>query len=145
MLGCIIAYTSAVLGCPTPSTVSHFNVSSLPNPFVFDDGAPVLTKTDWTCRRAQIAALVQGYEAGQLPGKPQKLSVNFTQVNTTATLAITATNAGKSITFSPTIKYPSGSAPAGGWPLVIGYSGGSIPIPSGVSEGGTISWTPSLT
>lgn len=114
--------------------MSGFNNAALPNPFIFNDGTPVLTADDWTCRRAQIAALIQGYEAGYLPPKPQTLTGTFSQSGTTGTLAITAGNGGSSISFSQTITYPSGTAPSGGWPLVIAYEGGSIPIPSGVSE-----------
>ncbi|KAF5365052.1 hypothetical protein D9758_010996 [Tetrapyrgos nigripes] len=116
---------SSVLGtCSTPLTVSGYNNSALPNPFLFDDGTPVQTQEEWACRRAQIASLIQGYEAGSLPPKPSSLSANFTQSGTTGTLAITASNGGSSITFSPTITYPSGTAP---------NDGGSIPIPAGIA------------
>ncbi|TFY56038.1 hypothetical protein EVG20_g9086 [Dentipellis fragilis] len=119
--------------CSTPATVSGFTNAALPNPFIFNDGTPVQSKDDWTCRRAQIAALIQGYEAGTLPGKPSSLSGTFSQSGTKGTLAITASNGGSSITFSPTITFPSGTAPAGGWPLLIAYEGGSIPVPSGIA------------
>ncbi|KAF7796441.1 hypothetical protein EIP86_007618 [Pleurotus ostreatoroseus] len=119
--------------CSTPATVSGFSNSALPNPFLFDDGTPVQTADDWTCRRAQIAALIQGYEAGTLPGPPESLTASFTKSGNGGTLSITATNAGNTITWSNTITFPSGTAPAGGWPLVIAYEGGSIPIPSGIA------------
>ncbi|THG96856.1 hypothetical protein EW026_g5055 [Hermanssonia centrifuga] len=104
--------SSPASACSTPSTVSGFNNAALPNPFTFNDGTPVLTASDWTCRRAQIAALIQGYEAGTLPGPPQTLTSTFTQSGTTGTLAITAANDGPSFTFSQTITFPSGTAPA---------------------------------
>ncbi|PSR73729.1 hypothetical protein PHLCEN_2v10419 [Hermanssonia centrifuga] len=126
--------SSPASACSTPSTVSGFNNAALPNPFTFNDGTPVLTASDWTCRRAQIAALIQGYEAGTLPGPPETLTSTFTQSGTTGTLAITAANGGPSFTFSQTITFPSGTAPAGGWPLLIAFEGGSIPVPSGVSS-----------
>ncbi|KAI0055604.1 hypothetical protein BV25DRAFT_166255 [Artomyces pyxidatus] len=119
------------LGCPTPATIPKYNNSKLPDPFLFDDGLPVLTKSDWECRRAQIGALIQGYEAGVLPGKPAHVSSTFNA--TSGVLSITAFNGGNNITFAQTIKYPTGKAPAGGWPLVIGYDGGSIPVPSGIA------------
>lgn len=119
--------------CSTPSTLSGYTNAKLPNPFLFNDGTPVKTAADWTCRRAQIAALIQGYEAGTLPPKPSQLSATFSKSGSTGTLAITAGNGGSTISFSQTITYPSGTAPAGGWPLVIAYEGGSIPIPAGVS------------
>lgn len=119
--------------CATPSTVSGYNNAKLPNPFLFNDGTPVKTAADWTCRRAQIAALIQGYEAGTLPGKPDSVSATFSKSGSTGTLSITVTNAGKSISWQNTITYPSGTAPAAGWPLLIEYEGGSIPVPAGVS------------
>ena len=88
---------------------------------------------DWECRSAQITALVQGYEGGAIAPKPSSLTATFTKSGNKGTLAITASNGGTSISFSPTITFPSGTAPAAGWPLVIGYEGGSIPVPSNVS------------
>ncbi|KAF5368024.1 hypothetical protein D9758_004494 [Tetrapyrgos nigripes] len=92
--------------CSTPLTISGYNNAALPNPFLFDDGTPVQTQEDWACRRAQIASLIQGYEAGSLPPKPSSLSATFTQSGTTGTLAITASN----------------------------DEGGSIPIPAGIAK-----------
>ncbi|OCH85913.1 glucuronoyl esterase [Obba rivulosa] len=118
--------------CSTPSTIP-FDVSALPDPFTFDDGRPVRTVEDWACRRAQISTLILSYEAGALPSRPEHLSATFSRVNESATLNITAGTGGKSISFAPTITYPSGATPLGGWPLVIAYEGGSIPIPSGIA------------
>lgn len=105
----------------------------LPNPFLFNDGTPVQTKDDWTCRRAQISALIQGYEAGELPPKPPTVTGSFKSSGATGTLTVTAATAGATVSWTNTITYPSGSPPTNGWPLVIAYEGGSIPIPSGVS------------
>ncbi|KAJ3977794.1 hypothetical protein EV361DRAFT_467037 [Lentinula raphanica] len=125
--------TGPTAACSTPSTLSNFNNAALPNPFIFNDGTPVQTQEDWTCRRAQLAALIQGYEAGFLPPKPSTLTGSFTQSGSTGTLSFTASNGGPSISFSSTITYPSGTAPADGWPLIIAYEGGSIPIPAGIA------------
>ncbi|THH29869.1 hypothetical protein EUX98_g4304 [Antrodiella citrinella] len=120
------------LSCPTPAN-TKFNETALPNPFVFDSGAPVRTVADWSCRRAQIASLVQGYEAGTLPPKPQHVSATFSQTGTAAVLNVTAGTNAKSISFAPTITFPNTTVPRGGWPLVIAYGGPSIPIPDGVA------------
>ncbi|KAI0744956.1 hypothetical protein C8Q76DRAFT_789417 [Earliella scabrosa] len=120
--------------CATPSTVPGFSNSRLPNPFKFNDGSAVTTKADWECRRAQILKLVQGYEAGELPGKPSSLTASISKSGTTGTLRITASNGGNSITFSPRITYPSGTPPAGGWPVIIAYDGLSLPVPNGVAQ-----------
>ncbi|KAF5389339.1 hypothetical protein D9757_003505 [Collybiopsis confluens] len=120
-------------GCSTPSTISGYSNAALPNPFLFNDGSAVKTQADWTCRRAQISALIQGYEAGYLPPKPQTLTGSVTRSGSTGTLSFTASNGGTSVSFSSTITYPSGTAPTAGWPLIIAYEGGSIPIPAGIA------------
>lgn len=118
--------------CSTVSTLPNFSDDKLPNPFTFNDGTPVQTKADFTCRQQQILALLEGYEAGALPGKPQSVTASLTKSGTSGTLSITVQDGGKSMTFAPTITFPSGTPPANGWPLVIAYEGGSIPIPAGV-------------
>ncbi|KLO13335.1 hypothetical protein SCHPADRAFT_940466 [Schizopora paradoxa] len=119
--------------CSTPSTVSGFNNTKLPNPFILNDGTPVQTAADFACKQSQLAALIQGYEAGFLPPKPDIVTSTFTQSGTTGTLAITAGFSNKTISFSNTITFPSGTPPAGGWPLLVAYAGLSIPVPSGIA------------
>jgi hypothetical protein len=93
----------------------------------------VRTRDDFACRQKQIAALIQGYEAGFLPGKPDIVNATFTSKGTSGTLSITAGFSNTTISFSSTITYPSTTVPEGGWPLLIGLDGGSIPVPSTVS------------
>ncbi|CAL1714691.1 unnamed protein product [Somion occarium] len=124
----------SVNACPVASSIPSFNDSKLPNPFVFNNGHAVHTREAWDCRRRQISALIQGYEAGTLPPRPPHVSAAFSKSGTAATLNVTAglthTN---QISFAPTITYPTGDPPAGGWPLVIAYDGLSIPIPPGIA------------
>ncbi|KAI0768804.1 hypothetical protein BD413DRAFT_614292 [Trametes elegans] len=127
------APTGPAGACSTPSTISGFSNAKLPNPFLFDDGSDVKSASDWECRRAQILALVQGYEGGELPGKPSSLTASFSGSGTSGTLSITASNGGASINFAPKITFPSGNPPEGGWPLLIVYEGLSIPVPSGIA------------
>nr|QBX90225.1 glucuronoyl esterase CE15 [Punctularia strigosozonata] len=115
--------------CDTPSTIAGYSNAMLPDPFQFPNGTRVTTVDEWNCRRSQIAALVQGYEAGTLPPKPSSVTGSFSG----NTLTVNVNNGGSSISFANTITYPSGTAPAGGWPLLIAYDGGSIPVPSGVA------------
>ncbi|KAH9851386.1 hypothetical protein C2E23DRAFT_869342 [Lenzites betulinus] len=127
------APTGPAGACSTPSTIPGFNNAKLPNPFLFDDGTSVQTAADWQCRSAQILSLLEGYESGALPGPPSSLTASFTGSGTTGTLTITASNGGSSITFAPTMTFPSGTPPAAGWPLLIAYEGLSIPVPAGVA------------
>ncbi|EPS94943.1 hypothetical protein FOMPIDRAFT_1054633 [Fomitopsis schrenkii] len=120
--------------CATPSTIPGYNNTILPNPFEFNDGSAVITEADWECRRSQIAAVVQGYEAGTLPPAPAVVFATFSQSGTTGTLTFTAgTSSSNTIQFANTITYPSGTAPSSGWPLVIAYDVLSIPVPSGIA------------
>ncbi|KAE9404052.1 carbohydrate esterase family 15 protein [Gymnopus androsaceus JB14] len=138
-LGCILAFAARFCAlaqtsaCSTPSSIPNFNNGALPNPFLFNDGSPVQTLDDWTCRRAQIGALILGYEGGFLPPKPETLTGSFSQSGNTGNLTFTASNGGTSISFSSPITFPNGTAPLGGWPLMIAYEGGSIPIPAGIA------------
>ncbi|KAJ6625405.1 hypothetical protein B0H10DRAFT_641145 [Mycena sp. CBHHK59/15] len=98
-----------------------------PDPFTFAGGAKVVTTDDWACRSAEISTLLQMNELGTMPGTPQSVTASFSGT----TLSITVTDGGKSITFKPTITYPStGTAP---FPAIIGMGGISIPSPAGVA------------
>jgi len=121
--------------CPTPSILPGFNDDRLPDPFLFDNGAPVRTVSDWACRRSQIGALIQGYEAGALPGRPQHVSASYSRVNNTGNLTISAGWGNNLISWSNAITYPNSSVPMprGEWPLTVAYDGLSIPVPENVS------------
>ncbi|KZT53541.1 carbohydrate esterase family 15 protein [Calocera cornea HHB12733] len=120
------------LFCNTPAYVPYNN-AVLPNPFVFDNGAPVQSFADWDCRRSQISALIQGYEAGALPGRPPLVSSTFARSGYKANFTVTAGFPSGTISWTNTIAYPNTTAPGAGWPLVIAYDGLSIPIPPGVA------------
>ena len=129
---CLLLTVTLIDQCDTPSLLPDYNNTGLPNPFLFNDGTPVRTKEDWQCRRAQIASLIKGYEAGALPPKPPIVTGSFNKSGATGTLTITAGIPGATVNWTNTITYPSGNPPPKGWPMVIGYDGGSIPVPSGV-------------
>ncbi|KAI0071845.1 hypothetical protein K474DRAFT_1686880 [Panus rudis PR-1116 ss-1] len=113
----------------TPATVAGFNNAKLPDPFTFNNGSKVTTAADWACRRNEIFSNLQAYESGTLPGPPTSVTGSFSGNS----LTVTVTDQGKTISFASTITFPSGTAPAAGWPLVIAYGGGSIPIPAGIA------------
>ncbi|KAJ7733244.1 putative extracelular cellulose binding protein [Mycena maculata] len=116
--------------CPAIPDLASYNNTALPDLFTFVDGhTKVLTLDDWACRRAEISTLMQINELGTLPDDPppEALDVSFSE----DTLTITVTEGGKSITFAPTITYPTtGTGP---FPAIIGMGGVSIPIPSGIA------------
>ncbi|KIJ59676.1 carbohydrate esterase family 15 protein [Hydnomerulius pinastri MD-312] len=115
-----------------PQTISGYNDNALPDPFTFANGSKVTTAAEWECRRNEIISFIQAYEAGVLPPRPPQLSGSFSN----NALTVTAGGVGSSsntINWTSTITYPTGTAPSNGWPLLIGYDGGSIPVPSGVA------------
>jgi hypothetical protein len=92
----------------------------LPDPFKSLDGVRISSKQQWTCRRAEIVAQAQQYELGPKPGKPETV----TGKSSGNALEVTATQAGKSISFSARIMLPStGKAP---YPALIGVGGVSL-------------------
>jgi hypothetical protein len=99
----------------------------LPDPFKYIDGQRTSTKADWACRAAQVRALVQEYELGYKPTRPELLTSDFES----NTLNITAGIGNKKIQFSVPITYPTtGKAP---YPAIIAYDGLSVPVPPGVA------------
>ncbi|KAI0029670.1 hypothetical protein K488DRAFT_55849 [Vararia minispora EC-137] len=118
--------------CSTvPATFPGFSNSKLPDPFTFANGSKVMTISDWECRRNEIFSFIQAYEAGYLPPKPPVVTGTFSGNTLTVTAGGFANTS--SISFANTIKYPSGTAPAAGWPLLIALDGGSIPVPAGIA------------
>jgi (4-O-methyl)-D-glucuronate---lignin esterase len=93
----------------------------LPDPFMFMNGTRVNTKDEWTCRRAEIAALAQEFEYGYKPNTPYSATSGSVSANT---LTVTVTDNGRTISFNASITYPSsGFAP---YPAMIGVGGSSL-------------------
>ncbi|KAL4264380.1 AB hydrolase superfamily protein [Pleurotus pulmonarius] len=106
-----------------PASVSFSN-AALPDPFQpIAGGARISTKAQWTCQRNEISQLLQRYELGTMPPKPQSVTASFSG----GTLTINVSDQGKSISFAVKITTPSGSGP---FPAIIAYGGPSIPIPN---------------
>ncbi|KAJ8483232.1 hypothetical protein ONZ45_g7877 [Pleurotus djamor] len=109
-----------------PSSISFSN-TALPDPFQpISGGARITTKDQWTCRRNEISQLLQRFELGAMPPKPQSVTASFSG----GRLTINVSDQGKSISFQVTISSVSGSGPV---PAIIAYGGPSIPIPAGVA------------
>lgn len=107
-------------GCAIAQLPTYGELTSnayLPDPFTFLDGSKVTTRADWTCRRAEIAALAQKFEFGNKPCTPYSATTaTFNSSNNT--LTVTVTENGKTISFDCTITYPAtGTAP---YPAMIG-------------------------
>ncbi|KAL4932391.1 putative extracelular cellulose binding protein (Cip2) [Aspergillus undulatus] len=116
--------------CPTlPSSPSLQNIATLPDPFSWypaQDGR-ISSADDWTCRRDHIAALLQQLELGEKPPTPSSITATLSG----NTLSITASEAGKSISFDVSISFPTGGT--GPYPAVIAYGALSLPLPEGLA------------
>lgn len=106
---------------PTPTFASLPTNAFLPDPFAFFNGPRVNTQADWTCRRAEIAALAQQFEYGDKPNTPSSAVTSSVSGNT---LAVTVNDNGKTLSFNASITYPStGTAP---FPAMIAIGGSSL-------------------
>ncbi|KAL3480755.1 hypothetical protein BJX99DRAFT_254092 [Aspergillus californicus] len=125
----VLGFGLARAQCPTlPTSPALEDISLLPDPFSWypaQEGR-VSSVDDWACRREHIATLLQQTELGEKPPTP---SVNATLSGTT--LSVTASEAGKTVTFDVSITYPSTGSPP--YPAIIAYGGLSLPIPDGVA------------
>ncbi|KAL6706727.1 carbohydrate-binding module 1 [Coniothyrium glycines] len=112
--------------CNVPTTFPTTANAKLPNPFKFFDGRDVKTKADFVCKNKEVSAALQAQELGDFPKKPSSVTATYSG----SSLSITSTEGGKSVSFSVSIKKPSGSGP---FPAIIAYGAASIPIPSNVA------------
>lgn len=123
-------------------------VDALPDPFTKLDGTPITSKSEWACRRAEIASVVQQYSLGPKPPKPEAVSGLFTpqkastvtnpQTGVTMdvvndTITVNVSEAGEAIEFDATIRYPAGGT--GPYPAVIGVGGSSLDNDALIAQG----------
>jgi hypothetical protein len=108
--------------CPKPTLVEDPMtlpaITFLPDPFLMADGKTrMTTKAQWRCRRAEIKAMLEKYDAGEKPGKPEKVESSFAN----NTLTIKCSVGSNSFTMTAPIKYPSGT-PTSPVPAIIGIN-----------------------
>ena len=103
---------------PLPSFNELASVEALPDPFEWSDGSGRISSVaDWRCRRAEIGAEIQNYEAGQKPTHPATLEASYSG----GTLSVTVGDGGSTIQLTASITMPSGGS--GPYPALIGVSG----------------------
>jgi hypothetical protein len=132
LFGCYTDQPALAANCTSlPSSPQLQSITTLPDPFSWyplPQSGRVTTLSDWQCRQSHISTLLQQLELGTKPPAPSNVTSTFSQNK----LTITASYAGKTISFTATIIYPSGSG-AGPYPAMIAYGGLSIPVPPGVA------------
>lgn len=112
--------------CSVANSYPAVSVAKLPDPFTTSGGAKVTTKAEFECRRAEINKIMQQYVLGAYPPAPDK--VEGTISGTGITVRVTVGS--KTISFSASIRKPSGAGPH---PAIIAIGGSSIPVPSNVA------------
>jgi hypothetical protein len=101
-------------GITVPSFSSLQPHAKLHDPFKFMNGTRLTSKNQWEARRQEISALVQTFEYGIKPPKPQTVTDSFSS----NALTVNCSQNGKSISFKCSIQYPTtGKAP---YPAMIG-------------------------
>jgi hypothetical protein len=99
-------------------------VDQLPDPFRWSDGHGRVTGIkDWSCRRAEIGAMIQYYEIGTKPAPPVNLKASF---STDSILTVIVVVNNETLKLTSKITLPKGKGP---FPAVIGVAGstGSLP------------------
>ena len=125
--------------CPMPDLVDDPmtlpEIEYHPDPFLFADGTTRMTSlSEWHCRRAEIKALLEKYDAGIKPGPPDNVEATLSGNN----ISIICTEGGNSLTLSASISYP-GSKPDSPVPAIIGVSGMGHSLPDVFSGRGIAS------
>ena len=112
--------------CSVATEVPAATNTRLPNPFIFADGSPVTTAAEWTCRQEEILNIFEQYELGELPPPPDTLTASLSGT----TLSISVTAAGRSASFTATIRRGSGSGPS---PAIIAMGNALVPFDNRIS------------
>jgi hypothetical protein len=82
-------------------------IEDLPDPFKFQDGTRMKSEADWPKRREELSQLIQKYQYGPYPAKPDKVTgtLNGNKLN------VKVDYKGKSINYNVTITLPQGDGP----------------------------------
>lgn len=132
-------YTSTL---PAISTLPQ--LTSLPDPFLLNNGARCVTKADWVIRRVELIEQVKYYIYGHIPGPVpvNVVSTSADQVQTGGTMRLRSVvlsfacpnGALKPVTvklWMPVVKgtpFPNGVSGSGPWPTLIGADHSFSPL-----------------
>ena len=98
----------------------------LPDPFQWADSSTHITyKTDWRQRRAEIGAMIQHYEIGEKPPRPDSITASYSSSD--SILHVNVTVGSHTLTLTSKVIPPAGPGP---YPAIIGMNSPSGSIPS---------------
>jgi hypothetical protein len=110
-----------------PSLNELPSIDYLPDPFEWSNGSGRVTSIkDWSCRRAEISAMIQHYEIGTKPAPPRNLTASF---SVEKLLTVTVVEHGDTLRLTSKITLPEGNGP---FPAVIGVGGGTGSLPADI-------------
>jgi hypothetical protein len=122
----MVVLISAITGISRANTpAGAVRESPLPNPFVFTDGKPVKTATDWQVRRSELLAQFLNVEYGHMPPPPGNvvgmMLASGEDLNTGGTSQLVQLVMGpkNQLAFDVQVFIPSGDGP---FPIII-YNG----------------------
>jgi hypothetical protein len=116
---------------PKPAMIDDLNalpfIQQLPDPFAWADGSGRSTNfEDWEKRRNEIKAMIEHYEIGIKPDRPENITASFAG----NVLTVNITVNGETLTLTSNVTLPA--AGMGPFPAVIGIGGGSGSLPSDI-------------
>jgi hypothetical protein len=120
----IQAATDGAPGCaapPLPDLAALPAQPGLPDPFAFGDGRRAVTRADWACRRAQLAAQIQHYELGPVPASAagsERVQASVGGTGPDRTLSLRIARGGRTVEIPVRIRLPAGGSPP--YPALIG-------------------------
>ncbi|WP_340110717.1 T9SS type A sorting domain-containing protein [Maribellus mangrovi] len=114
---------------PVPNLPDFENlpaIEPLPDPFLWADGCGRdTTFTNWERHRNEFKAMIEKYEIGTKPDRPEDITANYSN----GTLTVNITVNGNTLTLTSQVVLPTGEGP---FPAVIGMTGGSGSLPSNI-------------
>jgi hypothetical protein len=119
ILSFVLVFGMAVIGCGGPEEKEEEKLGPLipiPDVLKMNDETPVTAAAQWADRRAEIKTIMQNNSYGYWrSGETVTYSVSGN------TLTVRVSQGGKNVQFSAVVERPSGSPPAGGWPVILAF------------------------
>ncbi|MBN1306984.1 MAG: carboxypeptidase regulatory-like domain-containing protein, partial [Chitinispirillaceae bacterium] len=116
--------------CPKPALVADPtalpSIDCLPDPFLNADGSRITKKAEWRCRRAEIKAILEKYDAGEKPAKPEKFEATLSGNTVTIQCGVGS----NSITLTASISRPRNATDP--CPAIIGINAATGSLPSDI-------------
>jgi hypothetical protein len=123
-----------------PSLSELPTIQSLPDPFQWADGRGRISYfSDWRYRRAEIGALIQNYEIGVKPPRPDSITASFSHSD--SVLRVNVIVNGQTLMLTSKIVLPAGPGP---FPAVIGMNSPSGFLPSTIFSSRNVAQIPYL-